>query len=100
MSQTATKENYDPFEDDDVDDDELCRVNWFISFFLLCYTMHICQACDELDNDVQRSQSQQCDTNNVDSTDNSTQNSIGGLKRKRLGVSTTPNERRAIIRKQ
>lgn len=35
MSQTATKENYDPFEDDDVDDDELCRVNWFISFFFI-----------------------------------------------------------------
>jgi len=35
----------------------------------------------------------------MEQTDNLTQNSSGGLKRKRLGVSTTPNERRAMIKK-
>jgi hypothetical protein len=34
MSQAATKEQYDQF-DDDVDDDELCRVNRFIYLFFL-----------------------------------------------------------------
>jgi hypothetical protein len=31
MSQAATKEEYDQFNDD-IDDDELCRVNRFIKF--------------------------------------------------------------------
>jgi len=37
----------------------------------------------------------------MEQTDNLTQNNSGGggLKRKRLGVSTTPNERRAMIKK-
>jgi hypothetical protein len=37
----------------------------------------------------------------MEQTDNLTQNSSSssGLKRKRLGVSTTPNERRAMIKK-
>lgn len=33
MSQAATKETYDQFDDDDIDDDELCRVNGFIYLF-------------------------------------------------------------------
>jgi hypothetical protein len=33
MSQAATKETYDQF-DDDIDDDELCRVNRFIYVYL------------------------------------------------------------------
>ncbi|CAF3320746.1 unnamed protein product [Rotaria socialis] len=80
MSQSTNKPDYDQFNDD-VDDDELCR------------------ACDELENVSQQLQSQQNDSNNIESTDNLSPNSLGSLKRKRHGVSTTPNERRAIIRK-
>lgn len=34
MSQAATKETHDQFDDDDIDDDELCRVNRFIYVYL------------------------------------------------------------------
>ncbi|CAF0962836.1 unnamed protein product [Adineta steineri] len=81
MTQAATKEISDQF-DDDIDDDELCRA---------------CHECDELYNASQISQSQQQQKlNQFEETDNLTQNS---LKRKRLGISTTPNERRAIIKR-
>ncbi|CAF1224199.1 unnamed protein product [Rotaria sordida] len=80
MSQSTTKQEYDQFSDD-IDDDELCR------------------ACDELYNTSQALQSQQHKLSNIEQNENLTQNSISGVKRKRLGVSTTPNERRAIIKK-
>jgi hypothetical protein len=86
MSQAATKEQFD----DDIDDDELCRVNRFIYFEIL-FNIYL-QACDECDELYIASQSQQ----QFEQTDNLTQNS---LKRKRLGISTTPNERRAMIKK-
>jgi len=83
MSQAAAKETYDQF-DDDIDDDELCRA---------------CDKFDELYNASQVSHSQQQELSNIEQTDNLTQNTIGGLKRKRLGVSTTPDERRAMIKR-
>jgi hypothetical protein len=101
MSQAATKEEYDQFNDD-IDDDELCRVNRFINFSrnLIKYIyLQACNECDELYNASQAIQSQQQELCNFEQTDNLTQNSVSGLKRKRLGVSTTPNERRAMIKK-
>lgn len=99
MSQAVTKDEYDQF-DDDIDDDELCRVSRFIHFSrnLIKYIyLQACNECDELYNASQATQSRPPqELSNYEETDNLTQN---GLKRKRLGISTTPNERRAMIKK-
>jgi hypothetical protein len=71
----------------------------FFEILLNIFNFQACDECDELYNSSQVSQSQQQVLNNIEQTDNLTQNSIGGLKRKRLGISTTPNERRAMIKK-
>ncbi|CAF2489876.1 unnamed protein product [Rotaria sp. Silwood2] len=80
MLQSTIKQEYDQFNDD-IDDDELCK------------------AWDELYNSSQVLQSQQNKLSNIEQNENLIQNSNNGLKRKRLGVSTTPNECRTIIKK-
>ncbi|CAF3056440.1 unnamed protein product [Rotaria sp. Silwood2] len=99
MLQSTIKQEYDQFNDD-IDDDELCKVNWFIYLFFLEILLNIyLQTWDELYNSSQVLQSQQNKLSNIEQNENLIQNSNNGLKRKRLGVSTTPNECRTIIKK-
>ncbi|CAF2623026.1 unnamed protein product [Rotaria sp. Silwood2] len=99
MLQSTIKQEYDQFNDD-IDDDELCKVNWFIYLFFLEILLNIyLQTWDELYNSSQVLQSQQNKLSNIEQNENLIQNSNKGLKRKRLGVSTTPNECRRITKK-